>query len=149
MTDNSWIFKTKNFSGLLFKNKDHYNIKTVNISLNFNSLNEIEEKYGKITTLERDTTEVTNNINGYPVKDKNFIVKDEDKAIYSKKNSYSISTVEFCAGYWSIKYPNGWGLNLCPRLKTTQDYESQGPFRTRLECTNNNNLLNTRDKVKK
>lgn len=145
LTDNSWVFKTKDLYGILFRNNDSYNLKTVNSSLDFNSLDELQKKYGKIIYKERENNNSSDNINGYPVKDKNYTVVDHDNIIYVKKNTYNISKIEFKAGYWSIKYPNGWNINLCPKLSTLEQYENQGPFRTKMECVNNNNILNTRD----
>lgn len=149
LTDNSWVFKHNSAFGLLFKIKDQYNLKTSTSSMNFCSISDIEQKFGKVSYEERESYNSDNNINGYPVKDKNFVIKDETKLIYVKKNSYDISNVEFYAGFWSIKYPNGWASNLCPKVSTTEQYQSQGPFRTNLECKNNNHLLNTRENVKK
>lgn len=147
LTDNSWIIKTKEFLGVLFKTSKGYNIKTQKVSLDFDDLDQISTKYGKISYKDKEIDTISDNINGYPVKDKNFVVIDKENNKYSKKNSYSTSTVEFYAGYWSIRYPNGWGLNLCPKVSTIDSYEHQGPFRTKLECTNNNNILNTRDNL--
>ena len=149
LTDNSWVFKHNSIYGLLFKTEGHYILKSSTTGIKFQSISEIEQKYGKVSYEERESYNSENNINGYPVKDKNYVIKDESKLIYVKKNSYDISNVEFYAGFWSIKYPNGWASNLCPKVTTTEQYQSQGPFRTNLECKNNSHLLNTRENVRK
>lgn len=149
LTDNSWIAKSNDTYGILFKQNDIYNLKTSTVSVNFSSIKDIEKKYGKISYEERELPQLLDNINGFPVKDKNYVIVESEIPKYVKKNNYNQSKIEFYAGYWSIKYPNGWALNLCPKVATTEQYESQGPYRTKLECTNNNNLLNTRENVKK
>lgn len=148
LTDNSWIAKSNDTFGILFKQNGCYDLKTSSVSVNFTSLDDIEKKYGKISYTDRDIPNLVDNINGYPVKDKNYVLIESELPKYVKKNSYNQSKIEFYAGFWSVKYPNGWALNLCPKVSTIEQYESQGPYRTKLECSNNNNLLNTRENFK-
>jgi hypothetical protein len=45
----------------------------------------------------------------------------------AKSNSYH------CAGYYVIRFENGWVKSYCPKLITIQRYEFKGPFKTKLE----------------
>lgn len=36
----------------------------------------------------------------------------------------------FCAGYYIVKFNNGWVKSYCPKLITLNRYPYQGPFRT-------------------
>lgn len=145
ITENSWFMKTNSdITGLLIK-KDKYTFLTKTNKETFDTLDDIASKYGKISYIEREV-EIASNIDGFPVRHKDIEVISSNPPIFVKKTKIG-SNVEFYAGYWSIKHPNGWGSALCPKVSTVKETEHEGPFRTKLECTNNNNILNTRTNV--
>lgn len=39
----------------------------------------------------------------------------------------------FCAGYYIIKFNNGWVKSYCPKFITLNRYEYQGPFKSKAE----------------
>ena len=41
----------------------------------------------------------------------------------------------FCAGYYCIKFENGWVPAYCPKLITLSRNEYKGPLKTKLEMT--------------
>lgn len=43
----------------------------------------------------------------------------------------------FCAGYYIVKFNNGWVKSYCPKLITLNRYEYQGPFKTQEEMIEN------------
>lgn len=149
LTDNCWIMKTNaDELGYLFKRKDDYLFLTRKGKVILKDEDDITKTYGKISYQEREE-KIDNNISGFPIRHKDIEIISQDPPIFVKKNTFSTSKVQFYAGFWSVKYPNGWSLNFCPKTATIEEYESEGPFRTRLECVNNNNLLNTRKNIQK
>jgi hypothetical protein len=49
------------------------------------------------------------------------------------------------AGYWAIRFVNGWSGSLCPKAATLDEYEHLGPFTTKLEL---NTVLNKQNKAR-
>lgn len=41
----------------------------------------------------------------------------------------------YCAGYYIIKFNNGWVKSFCPKLITLNRYEYQGPYQTKEQMT--------------
>lgn len=66
-------------------------------------------------------------IDGYPVKHTGYAEVEANHPAYTKSN------VRYLAGYWAIKFSKQWAQSYCPPEKTVNNYESSGPFRTRLE----------------
>ena len=50
--------------------------------------------------------------------------------IFSKSQT---SQVRFAAGFYTIKFNNGWVPSFCPKLSTLEQNEFKGPFRTEIE----------------
>jgi len=55
-------------------------------------------------------------VNGYPV----FTKKESSKSLH-------------VAGWYGLKFKNGWVCSLCPRLTTIQTNVHVGPFRTKMD----------------
>ena len=36
-----------------------------------------------------------------------------------------------CAGYYVVRYENGWTRSFCPKLVTLEKYEFFGPYKTK------------------
>lgn len=130
ITDNSWIMKGgHNKIGILQK-KDGYTFYPTNSEIKkFNDYSEVEKYFGKITI--DGEKNVSDNINGYPIKHLDSEIVDRDKLVYTKAGS----KVEFLAGYYGFKQKSGWVVNFCPKLSTFESYETIGPFRSKIECT--------------
>lgn len=66
---------------------------------------------------------------------------DEQKkvGIYTKSES---SSIQFCSGYFIIKFENGWTQWFCPKLETLNKREWIGPFKTELESREQKRLKN-------
>jgi hypothetical protein len=72
-------------------------------------------------------------LHGYPVNGKPW------NSLYDIKHQFPIYTKTsksksfYCAGYYIIKFNNGWVKSFCPKFITLNRYEYQGPFKTKLE----------------
>lgn len=81
---------------------------------------------------EKSTVE-SHEIYGYPVGSKPWNVLWDVKhqfPVYTKANK---SKSYFCAGYYLIKFNNGWVKSYCPKLITLNRYEFQGPYKNKTE----------------
>jgi len=54
----------------------------------------------------------------------------------SKSKSY------YCAGYYIIKFNNGWVKSYCPKFITLNRYEFQGPYNNKIEMQDQLRLAN-------
>lgn len=146
LTPNSWLIRSTSSglkgSGLLFKSETGYLFMSPTSRQTFNDLDEVEKRFGKLTQEQRQDEE-TSQIHGYPVKHKEIVIHSEEPPLYTTGGR-----VIFAAGYWGLKFPNGWTTAYCPKQKTTQEYDSVGPFRNKLELLNHISMLNTQENLK-
>jgi len=101
----------------------------------FASLKLLSDRYNIVvdkTPPKRIITE-TNTVYGYPCEHKpNNVLWDVPKRlpVFTKGTK---SKSFFCAGYYIVKFNNGWVKSYCPKLITLNRYEYQGPFKTKQE----------------
>lgn len=139
LTSNSWLIRaTSGTSGLLFKTDEGYLFMSPSSRLEFEDYSAVEKKFGKLSIEQRQDEEEVSQIAGYPVKHDHIVIQSEKPPLYTTGGRLVMA-----AGYWGLKYPNGWTIAYCPKYKTTQDYESVGPFRNKLELSNHISMLNT------
>lgn len=144
LSPNSWLLRTKTGdTGLLFKQSGHYLFMNPETRKEFDDIESVEKRFGKLEEVERVEEEAVSNINGYPVKHQGITVVSEEPPHYTTGGK-----VVFAAGYWGLKFTNGWTQAYCPKLDTTSAYESVGPFKNRLEMLNHLSTLNTADALK-
>ena len=113
--------------------RKYTNIKL--LSKDYNIVFDKEQKKLKEQKAEYDA-------HGYPVSSKPWNVLYDVKhqfPIYTKTNK---SKSYFCAGYYIIKFNNGWVKSFCPKFITLNRYDYQGPFRTKLEMQEQLRLAN-------
>jgi len=74
---------------------------------------------------------VSGEISGFPIKHKSYAnVSLEPFPSYTKTEK----TKElYAAGYWALKFQQGWTHAFCPRLATLAEYDHIGPYTTKLE----------------
>lgn len=146
LTNNSWILRTKTgTNGLLFFDEEKYVFMNTQVRNEFPTLDDVEKKFGKLTVEERSIEEDENStIDGYPVKHLGVNVLSENPPTYKIGNNKTV----YVAGYWGIKFANGWSPAFCPKQSTVESNESTGPFRNRLEMLNRLSNLNTADALK-
>ena len=99
------------------------------------SLKILSDKYNIVvdkTPPRRIITE-NNTVYGYPCEYRahNILWDVKHKLpIFTKGNK---SKSFFCAGYYIIKFNNGWVKSYCPKLITLNRYPFQGPYHTQEE----------------
>ena len=139
LTSNSWLIRaTSGTSGLLFKTDATYLFMSPSSRLEFDSYEAVEKKFGKLALEQRQDEDEVSNINGFPVKHDHIVIQSEKPPLYTTGGK-----IIFAAGYWGLKFPNGWTIAYCPKESTTKQYESVGPFRNKLELSNHISMLNT------
>jgi len=72
-------------------------------------------------------------IHGYPVGTKPWNVLYDVKHHFPIYTKTSKSKSYYCAGYYIIKFNNGWVKSYCPKFITLNRYEFKGPFKTKAE----------------
>ena len=84
----------------------------------------------------------THDVYGYPCDYKaNNILWDVPKKlpVFTKGNK---SKSFFCAGYYIVKFNNGWVKSYCPKLITLNRYPYAGPYQTLEEMQENLRIAN-------
>lgn len=71
------------------------------------------------------------NVHGYPVSNKPWNVLWDVKHQFPVYTKTSKSKSFYCAGYYVIKFNNGWVKSYCPKFITLNRYQFQGPFKTK------------------
>jgi hypothetical protein len=123
---------------------EQYEVSYKNGKFQVTDKNKLQEEFGidvetnvyKVSNRVVET-EVTRNtderhvddVHGYPSASKSFnVVYDVRKKLplYSKNEK---SQSMHCAGYYVVKYENGWTRSFCPKLVTLDKYEFIGPFK--------------------
>jgi len=144
LTSNSWLIRaTSGTSGILFKTNPGYLFMSPSSRIEFEDLDAVKKKFGKLELEQRQDEDEVSQIHGYPVKHEHIVIQSEDPPLYTTGGK-----VTFAAGYWGLKFPNGWATAFCPKQKTTQEYESCGPFRSKLELNNHISSLVTQENLK-
>lgn len=100
----------------------------------YENMNHFKNKYPKLAIeppYESETETEQGKIEGYPVKHATWynIVKDPLPS-YTRSES---SQIRYAAGYYVLKFPNGWSGSFCPKLTTLGEYDHIGPFTTKIE----------------
>ncbi len=146
LTKNSWILKSKTGnSGLLFFDEEKYIFMSIDSRKEFSTLEDVSKKFGKLEFEERVVEEEENtSVHGYPVKHLGINVVSEEPPRYTLGNNKTI----YVAGYWGIKYANGWTPSFCPKEVTVKNYESVGPFKNKLEMLNHISNLTMAENMK-
>jgi hypothetical protein len=143
LTSNSWLIRASSgTSGLLFKTDEGYLFMSPQSRIEFESYDAVEKKFGKLKIEERAEDTEHSHIAGYAVRHEHIVIKSEKPPLYTIGGK-----VVFCAGYWGLKFPKGWTLVCCPKQKTTEDYESVGPFKSKLELSNHVTMLTTQENI--
>jgi hypothetical protein len=137
VTENSWILQKDGVRLAIITRKDDQ-LSALG-KLGRNKFNDIKDLSGFLQAnvrveekIEDDDSEVLGDIKGYPVKHQAVIpVVDFDTLPVYKRGK-----VPHSAGYYGIRFKNGWVTSFCPKLSTLEENEYIGPFRTKLEMLN-------------
>jgi hypothetical protein len=127
-----WILEEQgNRVGMMNLNGDNYVIKLKKKDIVLHSLDEL--KLHHIEFAGRDLShggQMT--VMGYPTDQEDVfnIQKIDEYPCFTKKpNTKSIHA----AGWYGVKFKNGWVQSFCPRLTTVTSYESVGPFKNQTD----------------
>ena len=98
----------------------------------FASLKLLSDKYNIVVDKAPPKKIITesNSVYGYPCEHKaNNILWDVPKRlpVFTKGTK---SKSFFCAGYYIVKFNNGWVKSYCPKLITLNRYDYRGPYET-------------------
>jgi hypothetical protein len=144
MTSNSWLIRASSgTSGVLFKTDTGYLFMSPTSRMEFEDLDAVKKKFGKLEIEQRQDEEEVSQIHGFPVKHDHVVIVSENPPLYTTGGRMIMA-----AGYWGLKFPNGWTTAYCPKQKTTQDYESVGPFRSKMELNNHIGALVTQENLR-
>jgi hypothetical protein len=92
--------------------------------------------FDSATTKKEKVISELHEVYGYPVSNKPWNSLWDVKhqfPIYTKTNK---SKSYYCAGYYIIKFNNGWVKSYCPKFITLNRYDFQGPFKDKTEVQN-------------
>lgn len=85
-----------------------------------------------VTKKEKSVPEA-HEAHGFPVTNKPWNTLWDVKHQFPVYTKTSKSKSFYCAGYYIIKFNNGWVKSYCPKFITLNRYEYQGPFKTKAE----------------
>jgi hypothetical protein len=130
--DKFWILEenAKRVGMMNFKD-NNYSINLKRVDLVAQSEDELRNM--GIQFVVRDLTHGGHlEVMGYPTdQEEVFNVKEIDGFPTFTKKSESKST--HVAGWYGLKFKNGWCASLCPRLTTVKTNISLGPFKTKMD----------------
>lgn len=145
ITPSSWILYNKNEIklGLLIKSKNQFSLFTRDKIVRY-SLDELEEKFGKIIWEERiivESKKIT--ILKLPVDSDEIFDVIENTDVPSYKKSIT-GKARYVPGYWGIKFSKSYVGAFCPKVITIESNVVIGPFKTKFEMDGEIVLANRR-----
>lgn len=154
LTETTWILTADGSRlGLVSQTKDCIAIVGNIEPKKYADMSALQKRFNNSIIIENfaeaEIDEPASNINGFPVKHSYvFNVLEDPVPNYTRTES---STARYAAGYYGLKFPNGWTQSFCPKLTTLTEYEYVGPFTTKLEMqhqiTAKNRLMSSNDLV--
>lgn len=82
---------------------------------------------------KKEKAQESHDVHGFPISQKPWNVLWDVKHQFPVYTKTSKSKSYYCAGYYIIKFNNGWVKSYCPKFITLNRYEFQGPFKTKAE----------------
>jgi hypothetical protein len=136
LTENSWILLADGErSGLVNRVDDAIRVIGKIASGTHESIDALKIQLGGKLLIEQTVEPVQEKeqgqVNGYPIKHgewHNVVVEPVPSYTRTAKSEH-----RYAAGYYGLRFPNGWTQSFCPKLSTLADYEYIGPFTTKLE----------------
>lgn len=144
ITENSWIANTNGAPvAFIHKSEHEFTFMTPDATTKFATMQDIKTFLGgKVSEQMTDATSgldgaILDDIGGFPVKHSNIAVEQAgERPVYVRGKTQHV------AGYWCIKFSKRWVPSFCPLLKTVEQYQASGPFKTRLEMMNSLSAAN-------
>jgi len=138
--DKFWIVEENGDRiGTLSLNDDRYMFSNKVETCYFDNTQQIKKKFGFNITWSDKSSSTEKVVDtkleayGYPtsVAPYNSIYDVKRRLPLFTKSEKSKSM--YCAGYHIIKFNKGWVRSFCPKLKTVEQYQTKGPFKTEFE----------------
>ena len=136
ITEQSWVLSADGERlGLVSESNSTVKVMGGPYSGNYSSLDEFKSKLGGKVTIdapvESPPEKENGEVNGFPIKHSVW----HNVVITPIPNYTRTPTSEsrYAAGYYALKFSNGWTPSFCPKLSTLSEYEYIGPFTTKLE----------------
>jgi hypothetical protein len=85
------------------------------------------------TSPKKEKAQESHDVHGFPVSQKPWNILWDVKHQFPVYTKTSKSKSYYCAGYYIIKFNNGWVKSYCPKFITLNRYEFQGPFKSKAE----------------
>ena len=83
------------------------------------------------TVVKKERVEQKNHtVHGFPVKQKPWNILWDVRHHFPIYTKTSKSKSYYCAGYYLIKFNNGWVKSNCPKYITLNRYPFKGPFKS-------------------
>jgi hypothetical protein len=89
------------------------------------------------SAIEASIAMSNDNVDGFPTQ-WNTVYNKSSKEVHETLPVFTKSEKSksfHSAGYYGIKFPNGWTTSFCPRVNTLTSYEFIGPYKTEMEMT--------------
>lgn len=145
VTPNSWIADSGSSPiAYIHKGKNEYTFMTPEVTKTFPSMDAIKNFLGgkvhEQLAEARNEKEVMDDLDGYPVKHQNITVEClGDRPVYLRGKTRHV------AGYWALTFGKRWLPTFCPLVKTIEQYNSSGPYKTKVAMMNEITHLNRTD----
>ena len=150
ITDKSWILSSNGDKVAIISQRTNGLSVLGNLPRKeYTSIDELVSHLGGNVDFEKpsepDIEKEAAEVNGYPIKhDVWYDEKHDTVSSYTRTKS---SETRYAAGYFSLKFANGWSPSFCPKLSTLVDYEYIGPFKSKLEMQNSIRQKNSSSNV--
>jgi len=139
LTENSWILSADgNKIGIVSQADTGIRILGNLPKKTFTDLEDFKKHIGGNLTIEEPAELVAEpeigDIGGYPIKHTVWHnVMTEPVSSYTRTKT---SEIRYAAGYYAVKFVNGWTQSFCPKLTTLVEHEYLGPYKNKLEMRN-------------
>lgn len=97
---------------------------------------ELEVNLGT-SAIEAAAAMTNDTVDGFPT-EWNTVYNKLDKEVHPTLPVFTKSEKSksyHSAGYYGVRFPNGWTQSFCPRVNTLNSYEFVGPYKTEMEMT--------------
>lgn len=138
ITETSWILQQDgNRIALITKNNNKLHALGKLDQVLFDDFKALENYLGSKLEVEKHEDEEVSElgiISGFPAKHAGAqAIEGSELPVYRRS---STSNTFYAAGYYGVRFPNGWVQSYCPKLATLKENEFIGPFTTKLEMQN-------------
>lgn len=148
ITEKSWVlYKKSTKLGLMrLQNDEYILIGESEFAGTYESIENLEKSLSDKIKFEQieDKESEKSKVEDYPIKHSEaYDITLGEYPSYTKRPG---SNDRYAAGYYGIKFKNGWQGGFCPRVTTLEAHEWKGPFKTKMEVDHTVKTENGKDK---